>query len=122
MVSLEVLRCFNDYVNFIVKYPFSKEGLARFREITSERGIYINDLANSVMGRQLLQRAYEILSEAVLKGGSITDDPDLGDDELLAHYVAVAWRRTSIDPYGEDSQMLRVRGSPASWRLRTRTA
>ncbi len=100
-MSLEVLRCFNDYVSFIVKYPFSKEGLARFREITSERGIYINDLANSVMGRQLLQRAYEILSEAVLRG-SITDDLDLGEDELLAHYVAVVlaahldkslWRR-----------------------------
>ncbi|WP_243671068.1 hypothetical protein [Vulcanisaeta sp. JCM 16161] len=51
-----VLRCFSDYVSFIVKYPFSKEGLTRFREITSERGIYINDLANSVIGRQLLQR------------------------------------------------------------------
>ncbi|WP_243674895.1 hypothetical protein [Vulcanisaeta distributa] len=70
-----MLRCFSDFVSFIVKYPFSKEGgLTRFREITSERGIYINDLANSVVGRQLLQRAYEILSEAVLKN-SITDDP-----------------------------------------------
>ncbi|ADN50680.1 DNA primase, large subunit [Vulcanisaeta distributa DSM 14429] len=96
-----VLRCFNDFVSFIVKYPFSKEGLTRFREITSERGIYINDLANSVVGRQLLQRAYEILSEAILKN-SITDDPDLGEDELLAHYIAIVlaahldkslWRR-----------------------------
>jgi len=96
-----VLRCFNDYVGFIVKYPFSKEGLTRFREITSERGIYINDLADSVMGKQLLQRAYEILSEAIMKN-SITDDPDIGEDELLAHYIAVVlaahldkslWRR-----------------------------
>ncbi|GAB6944070.1 DNA primase [Vulcanisaeta sp. JCM 14467] len=96
-----MLRCFSDFVGFIVKYPFSKEGLTRFREITSERGIYINDLSNSMEGKQLLQRAYEILSEAMIKN-SITDDPDLGEDELLAHYIAVVlaahldkslWRR-----------------------------
>ncbi|WP_252900546.1 hypothetical protein [Vulcanisaeta sp. JCM 14467] len=62
-----MLRCFSDFVGFIVKYPFSKEGLTRFREITSERGIYINDLSNSMEGKQLLQRAYEILSEAMIK-------------------------------------------------------
>ncbi|WP_243677908.1 hypothetical protein [Vulcanisaeta distributa] len=84
-----VLRCFSDFVSFIVKYPFSREGLTRFREITSERGgLYINDLANSAIGKQLLQRAYEILSEAIIRN-SITDDPDFGEDELLAHYIAI---------------------------------
>ena len=96
-----MLRCFSDFVDFIVKYPFSREGLNRFREITSERGLYINDLTSSAMGRQLLQRAYEVLSEAIMRG-SITDDPDLGEDELLAHYIAIVlaahldkslWRR-----------------------------
>ncbi|MGC9152119.1 MAG: DNA primase [Vulcanisaeta sp.] len=83
-----MLRCFSNYVDFIIKYPFSREGMTRFKEITSERGIYINDLAESPIGKQLLQRAYEILVEAITKN-SITDDPDNGEDELLAHYIAV---------------------------------
>ncbi|MGC8543272.1 MAG: DNA primase, partial [Vulcanisaeta sp.] len=66
-----MLRCFSNYVDFIIKYPFSREGMTRFKEITSERGIYINDLAESPIGKQLLQRAYEILVEAITKN-SIT--------------------------------------------------
>ena len=96
-----MLRCFNSFVDFVIKYPFSREGLNRFREITSERGLYINDLPTTPTGMQLLRRAYEILREAIMKG-SITDNPDLGEDELVAHYIAVAlaahldkslWRR-----------------------------
>jgi len=96
-----MLRCFSDYVSFVVKYPFSKEGLNRFKEITSERGLYINDLPTTPVGMQLLRRAYEILSEAIMRN-TISDDVDLGEDELIAHYIAIAltshldkslWRR-----------------------------
>ncbi|MFB6470524.1 MAG: DNA primase [Vulcanisaeta sp. AZ3] len=83
-----MLRCFNDYVSFIVKYPFSKEGHSRFMEIISKRDMYINDLTNTPTGKQLLKRAYEILNEAITKG-SITDNPNPDEDELLAHYIAI---------------------------------
>ncbi|WP_069806888.1 DNA primase [Vulcanisaeta thermophila] len=83
-----MIRCFNNLTDFMIKYPFSKEGLNRFRRITETEGLYVNDLPNMEEGRKLLKRAHEILKEALINH-TIRDNWDLGDYEVVAHYVAI---------------------------------
>jgi len=80
------MSCLDDYVTYVVKYPFSKEGRARFREIVEKGGLYVDELLNTSLGRLILDRAVEILKESLTEGR--VDDSRLGEEELVAHYVA----------------------------------
>jgi DNA primase large subunit len=94
--------CTND-PGFVVKYPFTREGMAKYTELTSKTPL--TDLPNTQEGRQLLEKARDMLKEVLTRGSVparvLGGD---GDSELLVHYLAVVltagldkalWRRVA---------------------------
>jgi DNA primase large subunit len=95
--------CTND-PGFIIKYPFTREGMAKYTELTSKTPL--TDLPNTQEGRQLLEKARDMLKEALTRGSVPTRalSSGDGDNELLIHYLAVVltagldkthWRRVA---------------------------
>jgi DNA primase large subunit len=94
--------CTND-PGFIIKYPLTREGVAKYTELTSKTPL--TDLPNTQNGKQLLERARDTLRE-VLTRGSVPTRVLGGDNnsELLVHYLVIVltagldrtlWRRVA---------------------------
>jgi len=95
--------CTND-PGFIAKYPFTREGMAKYTVLTSKTPL--TDLPNTQEGRQLLEKARDMLREVFTRGSvpaRVLGGGD-GDSELLVHYLAVVltagldkalWRRVA---------------------------
>jgi DNA primase large subunit len=95
--------CTND-PGFIIKYPFTREGMAKYTALTSKTPL--TDLPNTQEGKQLLEKARDMLKEVLTRGSvpaRALDGGD-GDSELLVHYLAVVltagldkalWRRVA---------------------------
>jgi DNA primase large subunit len=95
--------CTND-PGFVVKYPFTREGMAKYTVLTSKTPLI--DLPNTQEGRQLLEKARDMLKEVLTRGSvpaRVLGGGD-GDSELLVHYLAVVltagldktlWRRVA---------------------------
>ncbi len=93
--------CTND-PGFVVKYPFTREGMAKYTVLTSRTSL--TDLPNTREGRQLLERARDMLREVLTRGSAPARVLDDGDGELLIHYLAIVltagldralWRRVA---------------------------
>jgi DNA primase large subunit len=95
--------CTND-PGFITKYPFTREGMAKYTILTSKTPLV--DLPNTQDGRQLLEKARDMLREALTRGSVPARALGGGDghSELLVHYLAVVltagldkalWRRVA---------------------------
>ena len=95
--------CTND-PGFITKYPFTREGMVKYAILTSKTPL--TDLPNTQEGKQLLEKARDMLKEVLTRGSvpaRALDGGD-GDSELLVHYLAVVltagldkalWRRVA---------------------------
>ena len=95
--------CTND-PGFTAKYPFTREGMAKYTVLTSKTPL--TDLPNTQEGRQLLEKARDMLKEVLTRGSvpaRVLGGGD-GDSELLVHYLAVVltagldktlWRRVA---------------------------
>jgi DNA primase large subunit len=89
---------------FTAKYPFTREGMVKYTILTSKTPL--TDLPNTQEGRQLLEKARDMLREVLTRGSvpaRVLGGGD-GDDELLIHYLAVVltagldkalWRRVA---------------------------
>jgi len=89
---------------FTAKYPFTREGMAKYTALTSKTPL--TDLPNTQEGKQLLEKARDMLKEVLTRGSAparVLDGGD-GDNELLVHYLAVVltagldkalWRRVA---------------------------
>ena len=94
--------CTND-PGFITKYPFTREGMAKYTILTSKTPL--TDLPNTQDGRQLLEKARDMLNEVLTRGSVPARALGGSDDsELLVHYLAVVltagldktlWRRVA---------------------------
>ena len=93
--------CTND-PGFVVKYPFTREGMAKYTALTSKTPL--TDLPNTQEGRQLLEKARDMLKEVLTRGSVPARALGGGDGELLVHYLAVVltagldkalWRRVA---------------------------
>ncbi|KUO90612.1 MAG: hypothetical protein AT713_06890 [Caldivirga sp. JCHS_4] len=103
-VIVPLPTCTND-PDFITKYPFTREGMAKYTELTSKTPLI--DLSNTREGRQLLEKARDMLREVLTRGSVPTRVLDSGgdnDSELLVHYLAIVltaglnktlWRRVA---------------------------